>query len=55
MSQGRLANASNSSVSMEDRILRDTILRLEEELVCQQAKYKKISDQLNCLIMLVKQ
>ena len=54
----RVRNGSSSrpgsGVGENTRMLRDTVVRLEQELLDSRAETKKVSDQLSCLMLLVK-
>ena len=43
-----------SSATAETKALRESVVKLQQELVHSRSETQKVTDQLNCLIMLVK-
>lgn len=48
------ASSRAGSAGPENRILREQITRLQKELMFSKADTQKVTDQLNCLILLIK-
>ena len=57
MSKQRLGSAGvrrTGSASNENAAMRDSIVRLQQELVESRAETQRVSEQLNCMMLLVK-